>query len=254
MTPERGGVDTLDLPEPEGYGGQAFDSYRLCVFVSEGFPSSPAAVRRGLLERQPADADLAIARFERALRQAPELEPVFWAAPPQRFGRGVRLHLGREASHDSVIQIETIARRQGLAVLDEELEEITFSCPLGARPHIEDATRVLCDAHAGYLMIEGGPANHAFVQVFAQADREEIRLESVGNRALPWKYQLDRSQAAELRRRGWRPPRGSELNFSRTLPLASPAATGRLPTLLRDALRVHGLVDSSPIAICLTLG
>lgn len=254
MIPEHGGVDTLNLPEPEGHDAEALDSYRLCVFVADGFPASAAAVRRRLLDRPPADADLGIARFERALRQAPELDPVCWAAPSQRFCRGVRLHLGREASNDSVTYIEAIARRHGLAVLDEELAEITFTCPLGARPHIEDASRALCDAHAGYLMIEGGPQNHAFVQVFAEADRDELRLESVGNRALPRKWRIDRSQAATLRRRGWRPPRGAELNFSRTLPVAAPHASGQLATLLRDALATYGLTDTSPVAICLTLG
>jgi hypothetical protein len=224
-------------------------------FASDHFPSSPAAVRRRLFHWEPADADIAVARLERALRDAPEIRLAGpWAARPERLHRGLRLHIEHDGADDIVAEIEQIARRLGLAVLDEELEEISFPCALGARRHIEDAARALCDAGAGYLMIEGGRGDHYFVQAFAEAGCTKLRLEAVGNRGLGHGWQLSRAGSAELRRRGWRPPRGPELNHGMTLPITGREAARRLAALLGDTLAAaYGLGDTVPVTICLSL-
>ena len=253
-TPERpAGSAARDPAGGEGIG-EAVDAHHLWVFVSDELPASPAAVRRALLEEQAADADIAIARFERALRRAPQLDGGTWAAPPRRLSRGVRLHVARDAAVDTVVEIEKLARAQGLATLDEEIGEVTFTCPLGARLPIVAASRVLCAAREGYLLIEGGPSDRYFVQAFVEAGSPEVLLQAVGNRGLEHGSRLGRAQAAALARHGWKPPRGAELNFSRALPLASPAAARELARLCRGALsEAYELPDSAPITICLAL-
>jgi hypothetical protein len=256
MTPERPHQEPVDASSAgEPREREAVDAYRLCVFASDHFPPSPAEARRVLLQRDLPDADIAVARLQRALREAPAIAIANpWAARPERLHRGLRLYIDHDGADDIVVEIEQIARRLGLAVLDEELDEISFPCPLRAREHIEAAARALCGAGAGYLMIEGGPGDRYFVQAFSEASSRELRLEAVGNRGLGRLWQLSRSHAAELHRRGWRPPRGVELNHSRTLSIASPAAPRRLAALLGDALATaYGLPETAPVTICLSV-
>ena len=254
MTPERPDgdedrkKDATALATPEVH-------YSLCVFAAERFPPSPAAVRRSL-GAPGADADLGIARFERALRRSPELMRLWpWSLPVERLNRGLRVRLDRDVADEAVFEVEAIARRHGLAILDEELGEISFPSSLGARGDFEAATRALCDAGAGYLMIEGGSEDQYFVQAFAEGRGCEIRAEAVGNRALASKWRLSRSSAAELGRQGWRPPRGTELNYSATLPVGLPDVRCCLAKLLHDALSAaYGLPPAACVTICLSLG
>jgi hypothetical protein len=103
-------------------------------------------------------------------------------------------------------------------------------------------------------MIEGGPGDRYFVQAFADAGSRELRVEAVGNRNLSRQWRLSRSRSAQLRRQGWRPPRGAELNHSATLSMASLEAPRRLATLLGDTLeRAYGLPETARVTICLAL-
>lgn len=229
----------------------AEDVYRLCIFAWDGVARAPDAFRRELSQERGPDADLSIARFKRALRTAPGSVGSRWAAPPERIVRGVRLYVEHEDSLDRVVEIERIARSYGLAVLDEEVNEVTVCCRLGARATIEEAARALCATGSGYLLVEGGSGDRYFAQAFAERGSRELRLESVGNRALGRRWWLSRAAVAELLRRGWCPPRGSQHNFSRTLRV-SPAAPAAIASALRDALIVSGLADDSSVAICLS--
>ncbi len=253
MTPdrpsgERDRDEDAPLPAPEV-------PCSLCIFATETFPPSPSAVRRSL-GASGADADIGIARFERAFRRSPELRRLgSCELPVERLNRGVRVRLDPGVADEAVVEVEAIARRHGLAVLDERLEEISFSCPLGAVGHFEEATRAFCAAGSGYLMIEGGGGDRYFVQAFAEDGGGEIRAEAVGNRALARSWRLPRSSAAELRRQGWRPPRGAELNFAATLPLGPPDTPRRLAKLFHDALSgAYGLAETARVTICLSLG
>ncbi|HVT09040.1 MAG TPA: hypothetical protein VHO67_16385 [Polyangia bacterium] len=253
MTPERPngeGDRDEDAPLPA-----AEVSYALCIFATETFPPSPAAVRRSL-GASGADADIAIARFERAFRRSPELRRLGSCdLPVERLNRGVRVRLDPAVAEEAVAEVEAIARRHGLAVLDEKLDEISFPSSLDALEHFEEATRALCAAGSGYLMIEGGGGDRYFVQAFAEDGGREIRVEAVGNRALPRSWKLPRSIAAELDRQGWRPPRGAEVNFSATLPIGPRGTPRRLAKLLHDALAgAYGLAATARVTICLSLG
>jgi len=256
MTPERpNGDEPGDREEEAAALPSAEVPYSLCIFAAEMFPPSPAAVRRSL-GAQGADADIGIARFERALRRTPELRRLWpWDLPIERLNRGLRVRLDRDVADEAVFEVEAVARRHGLAVLDEELDEISFPSSLGARGHFEEATRALCDAGAGYLMIEGGGGDRYFVQAFAEGGGREIRAEAVGNRALARRWRLPRSRAAELGRQGWRPPRGAELNYSATLPVGPADVPRRLAKLFHDALSAaYGLPATARVTICLSVG
>ena len=254
MTPEHPNGPEPTAGDWQARNPESADAYRLCLFATDSFPGSVEAVRRSLFQPEPADADIAIARLERALREAPEIEDALRWARPERLNRGLRLCLERDGADDAVAEIEQIARRLGLAVLDEDLDEISFPCRLGERQHMETAARALCEAGGGYLMIEGGPGDRYFVQAFAQSGSCELRLEAVGNRGLSSSRRFGRAHAAELRRRGWRPPRGAELNHSRTAPIAGPEAPRRLAALLCDALEsAYALAKTASVTICLAI-
>ncbi len=255
MTPERPNGDeagreeeAVVLPTPEA-------PYALCIFAAARFPPSPAAVRR-TLGAPVAYADIGIARFERALRRSADLRRL-WPSDLsiERLNRGLRVRLDRDVAEEAVFEVEAVARRHGLAVLDEELDEISFPSSLGAREHFEEAARVLCAAGSGYLMVEGGGGDRYFVQAFAEDGGREVRAEAVGNRALARSWRLPRSSAAELGRQGWRPPRGAELNYVATLPIGRPDTPRRLAKLFHDALSAaYGLAATAPVTICLSLG
>ena len=226
-------------------------TYRLCVFACERFPASTLAVRERLFRPEPADGDVAVARLERALRALPESVLGPWAARPERLHRGIRLHLAADGAGVAVAEIEHLARRLGLAVFDEELEEIGYPCALDARGEIEEACRAVCAAEAGYLVIEGGPGDRYFVQSIADVGCPDLRLEAAGNRTLGEKWRIPRSRVAELDRRGWRRPRGAELNHSLMLPRKGLGTPPRLAGLLRDALEIgFGLPASARVTIC----
>jgi hypothetical protein len=255
MTPERPNGDEVGGREEEAVGLPTPEvPYSLCVFAAEKIPPSAATIRRSL-GAPGADADLGIARFERALRGSPDLRRLWpWDLPIERLNRGLRVHLDRDVADEAVYEVEAIARRHGLAVLDEELDEVSFTCSLGARWHFEEATRALCEAGSGYLMIEDGEGDRYFVQAFAEVGGREIRAEAVGNRALALRWRLPRSSAAELGRQGWRRPRGAELNYSATLPVGPPDTPDRLAKLFHDALSAaYGLAPTERVTICLSL-
>jgi len=254
MTPERPNGEEAGREEEAG-ALAAEVPYSLCIFAAERFPPSPAAVRR-TLGAPGAYADIGIARFERALRRSADLRRLWpWELPIERLNRGLRVRLDREVADEAVFEVEAVARRHGLAVLDEELDEISFPSSLGAREHFEEAARVLCAAGSGYLMVEGGGGDRYFVQAFAENGGREIHAEAVGNRALARSWRLPRSSAAELGRQGWRPPRGAELNHVATLPIGLADTPRRLAKLLHDALSAaYGLAATARVTICLSLG
>jgi hypothetical protein len=232
--------------------------YRYSIFASDRFVATPAEALASLATAAPADADLGLARFERALRLALPGHRAgrgTWAAPAEALPRGLRLTLPADAAEDAGLEIEALARRHGLVIFDEELEEISFPTHLGRRDHLRAAADALFAAGDGYLLVEGGPEDRYFVQAIGSVDDGRIVAEAVSNRYLPAELKRPKTTLARLRALGWSPPRGAQGNYHRTYALAANAAPPDLADVIAGTLStVYGMSERTPVTICLTLG
>lgn len=251
---------TLDPQVAESFAEGA--SVRsLCLFSAPRFPARPCDVS-DLVGRSegPHAGDVAVARAERSLRtRFPGYKEGrgVWARPAEVLLRGLRLHVqdALDPADEIIIALEQIARACGLGVVDESLGEVMFPTFLDREHDLLDAATALVESGDGYLLCEGGPGDAYFVQALATRSDARVTVEAVGNRTLGPEQRLPRRRLADLRRLGWRPPRGSQPNYTRDLALDGDRTPQLLADLTRQTLEdVYGLEPGSRVVLCLALG
>jgi hypothetical protein len=177
----------------------------------------------------------ALSRLAPGAFDSPPRDP--WRFAELRDG-ALRLDLRADAHDDLLPEVVEAAEALGLSLYDAAAAETSQPMRLDRADLLAEA---LADvAHDGYLILEGGPGSHLYVQAFGDG-ADGVLVEAVSSRHLPPELALSPWSVRSLLALGFEPPGEENRNFRQPLPRRTATERGRAATcMLRALVEAYG--------------